>query len=88
MDGGRDKGFWWKGDGVEMGYFSMTNQIDPGTSIDVYDGHEWIPGWVLIRCAFRCHCDVGDFFSYGVYQYPRHRDVAVVFVRRAKGRSD
>ncbi len=66
----------------------MPNQIDPGTSIDIYDGHDWESGWVLVGCAVRVHESAGDHFRYKVYQYPKEkRSVPVTFVRRAKGGS-
>ena len=66
---------------------TMPNQIDPGTSIDVYDGREWTPGWVLAGCAVRVRGHAGDYYSYKVYQYPRECAVAVTQVRRTKERS-
>ena len=64
---------------------TMPNQIDPGTSVDVYDAilGEWMPGWVLVRPAFRCHGH--DGWSYEVYQYPKEENiVAVTQVRRSR----
>ena len=67
-----------------MTYFTLQNQIDPGTSIDVYDGREWQSGWTLIRPAFRVKGHDGDHFSYGVHRSPRSYAVPVTFVRRTK----
>ena len=65
---------------------TMPDQIDPGTPVDVYDGHRWKPGWVLIRPAFLSHGAGGHFWSYEVYKYPKEeRSVPVTFVRRIRG---
>lgn len=67
----------------------MQNQIDPGTSIDIYDGQDWQSGWVLVGCAFRVHEADGDHFAYDVYQYCKEeRSVPVTFVRRTKEGSE
>lgn len=63
----------------------MQNQIDPGTPVDVYDGHRWMSGWVLVGCATRFHRPAGDHYRYEVYQYPKEeRSVPVTFVRRTR----
>ncbi len=63
----------------------MPDQIDPGTSIDIYDGRKWVSGWVLVGCAFRVHEAEGDHFCYKVYQYPsEERSIPVTFVKQTK----
>lgn len=63
----------------------MPNQIDPGTSIDIYVGREWESGWTLVRPAVRVHEPDGDHYAYTVQQYSLGRRlVPVAFVRRSK----
>lgn len=68
-----------------MTHTVMPDQIDPGTSIDIYDGQSWQSGWTLVRPAIRVHEPDGDHYAYTVHRYPGgRRAVPVTFVRRAK----